>query len=350
MEQSFLPLSDEALRIAANLEQRHDAWIEAERRLEALPSSMFFSKKGAHDYLTVKRRAGDNGPTRGVRNASTEQKLASFHSERTAAALALTQTQAALNEIILQYRALKLPMAMPLPARILRELDIAELLGVDYMLVGTNAFAAYEIEAGCRFLRGADETEDFDLAWCRGSNIALSLIADGASSVSLLQALTAVDRTFRINARKPYQALNAAGYPVELLVAPSLFKTLPPGDAFSPAAIFPEQEWLLNGRPLRHVVASRDGRTCPIFAPDPRWMALHKMWLSRKTERESTKKQKDALQASMLLEAVRDRMANAYPLDSDFVLDLPEELRDLFNEWASANAFIPSRPGALSMR
>ena len=29
-------------------------------------------------------------------------------------------------------------------------------------------------------------------------------------------------------------------------------------------------------------------------------------------------------------------LKDAYPLDSDFVLDLPEELRDLFNDWAQA--------------
>ena len=79
--------------------------------------------------------------------------------------------QAALTEIVRQYRALKLPLAMPRPARILRELDRLELLGTDLMLVGSNAFAACEIEAGCRFLGGLDETEDFDLAWCRGARV-----------------------------------------------------------------------------------------------------------------------------------------------------------------------------------
>lgn len=40
-----IDLSAEAMRIAVNLEQRHDAFIEALRREEALPSSMFFVKK-----------------------------------------------------------------------------------------------------------------------------------------------------------------------------------------------------------------------------------------------------------------------------------------------------------------
>ncbi len=69
----FIPFSDEALRIAANLAQRHDAWVDAIRRLEALPSSMFFTPKEGHpQYLTVKRRPGDVGTTQGVRSEATD--------------------------------------------------------------------------------------------------------------------------------------------------------------------------------------------------------------------------------------------------------------------------------------
>jgi hypothetical protein len=35
-------------------------------------------------------------------------------------------------------------------------------------------------------------------------------------------------------------------------------------------------------------------------------------------------------------------MAIAYPLDIDFVLSLPAELRELFDEWAGGRRFTPS--------
>lgn len=350
MAPSFLPFSDEGLRIAANLDQRHDAWVAAIRQLEALPSSMFFSTKNEREYLTVKKRPGDNGTTVGARNADTERTLETYRRAHDSAKSALADTERALAEIIRQYRALRLPLAMPLPARILRALDIANLLGTDLMLVGTNAFAAYEIEAGCRFLSGVDETDDFDLAWCREDVVELSSLSRADQGSPLMAVLKDVDPTFRINKAKPYQALNSAGYPVELLVAPSKFKTLVKGEVFSCVASFHKQEWLLQGRPMRHVVVSRDNRTCPIFAPDPRWMAMHKMWLSRKNERDVNKRPKDAKQAEVLLEALRDRMSITYPMDIDFVLSLPDELRDLFNEWASANGFTPSHPNSYSLR
>jgi hypothetical protein len=37
----FLPFTDEGLRIAANLEQRHDAWVSAIRQVEALPCETY---------------------------------------------------------------------------------------------------------------------------------------------------------------------------------------------------------------------------------------------------------------------------------------------------------------------
>ena len=72
---------------------------------------------------------------------------------------------------------------------------------------------------------------------------------------------------------------------------------------------------------------------------DPRWMALHKIWLSTKPQRNALEKPKDLRQGNVLLSACRYFLADAYPLDIDFVLELPAELRELFNEWAHASGF-----------
>ena len=346
----FFPLSDEALRVAANLAQRHDAYVVAVRIADALPSSMYFAKKDEREYLVLKRHSGDSGTTVGARSAKTEAALAKYLADRETARTTLQATERALAEIINQYRALKLPLATAKAARILRELDIVGMLGEDLMLVGTNAFPAYQMEAGCRFQGLLDETDDFDLAWCRGSGISLAARAANERAPSLLGVLKQIDPQYRINKARPYQALASDGYEVELLVAPSLFSTLPRGDAFSPMAIFQEQEWLLRGRPIRHVLVSRDAKTCPIFAPDPRWMALHKMWLANKPERNANKRDKDRSQGEILLDAVKDRMQIAYPLNIDFVLELPEELRTYFDAWASSRQFIPGQSGLPTFR
>jgi hypothetical protein len=344
----LLPLSDEQLRVAANLAQRYDAWADTVRRLDEMPVSMYYASRGDREYLMIKQGSRDNGVSAGPRSDETDARLAAYQAERSSAQSSVTATEEALAEIVTLYRSLKMPQTMPKPGRLLRELDLAGLLGADVMAVGTNALVVYQIEATARFVNVPDETEDFDLAWCRESGISLAQRTERRPK--LMQVLRRVDKAFRINRRRPYQALDSQGYEVELLVAPSLFRTRPPDDDFSPMATFPEQEWLLKGRAVRHVVVARDGKPAPIFAPDPRWMALHKMWLSQKPERDATKKKKDRQQGDVLLHAVVERMQASYPIDSDFVMELPDELLPLFNDWASSNGFVPLHPSHASMR
>lgn len=61
------------------------------------------------------------------------------------------------------YRALRLPRISSAAAQLLREFDRHGLLGDTFMVVGTNAMAAYEIEARSRFATaaGVDSTLDF---------------------------------------------------------------------------------------------------------------------------------------------------------------------------------------------
>jgi hypothetical protein len=348
MSDQLASFSDEQLRAAANLAQRYDAWADAVRQLDSLPSSMYYAARGEYEYLMVKRNSRDNGTSAGPRTAETDARLAEYQAQRSTIQETVASTERLLAENVAVFRSLKMPQAMPKPGRFLRELDLAGLLGNDVMAVGTNAFAVYQIEATARFLNVADETEDFDLAWCRDSRV--SLAQRGEKRPKLMEVLRRIDKSFHINRRKPYQALDSEGYQVELLVAPSLFRTRPPGDDFSPMATFPEQEWLLQGRPVRHVIVARDGKPVPIFAPDPRWMALHKIWLSRKPDRNATKKKKDLQQGEILLHAVAERMQTSYPMDTNFVMDLPEELLPIFNEWASKNNFVPGSTAHPSIR
>ena len=226
---------------------------------------------------------------------------------------------------------------------LLRALDIEGLLRNDLLVVGTNAFAAYEVLCGVKFPAGNEPTQDFDLAWCRGSSVSLaSLIPDSGikGRKSLMAVLQSIDSTYRRSPKKPYQAVNSAGYEVELLAAPSR-APLPKKEAFEPMVSLVEQEWLLCGKPAFVVVATQRHRACPLYVPDPRWMAVHKLWLAKKPERNVQKKPKDARQGQVLLDACRYFLTDAYPLNIDFVHNLPEELRDLFNDWAQAAEYEP---------
>ncbi|MXO68700.1 hypothetical protein GRI72_07655 [Altererythrobacter marinus] len=143
--------------------------------------------------------------------------------------------------------------------------------------------------------------------------------------------LKAVDPTFAVNAERGFQARNADAYEVELLIAPSRADALARRDRPRPIPL-PEQEWLLLGTPVDQVVPCRDGSAARIVAPDPRWFALHKLWLGRQAKRDPLKRRKDLAQGNAVLEAVAQAMPH-YPLDAAFAQSIPQELAPLGREW-----------------
>ena len=316
-----------------------------------MPTSMFWQSKNGKDYLAVKKTASDSGTTQGVRSPETERQFAEYSAERERLQVRRASQGALVQDRVKLCRALRLPQLAEQQGRLLRALDLHGLLGYDVLVVGTNAFAAYEMVCGARFPVGNEATEDFDLAWCRNTGVSLAAIAPSvphpaaSRRASLMSVLKRIDNTYAINRRKPYQAVNDAGYEVELFAAPSTHP-LPNNEAFEPMTTLEEQEWLLRGKPVRCVVTTNKPGACPLYVPDPRWMAVHKLWLSLKPERNPAKKGKDARQGDVLLDATRYFLRDSYPMDLDFVLELPPELRDLYTAWAEQSGFDPTNPSA----
>jgi hypothetical protein len=236
------------------------------------------------------------------------------------------------------YRALRLPRISSAAADLLRELDRHELLGSSLMVVGSNAMAAYEIEAGVRFATaaGVDSTLDFDMTWIAAKARQTTLTALGAAPRTLLDVMKRVDSTYTVNTERKFQARNAGGYEVELLLPMSLADTMPRNETLFPIALS-EQDWLLPGRRVEHVVCGLDGLPTRVIAPDPRRFALQKLWLAEKPSRNPLKKPKDAKQGALLLAAINDRMPQ-FPLDDAFRDELPPELTPYFDRWREANS------------
>ena len=232
----YLPFSSDAQRLAANLVQAYNFWLDARQTLAKLPASLYWAERSGHQYLYAKQNGTDNGTSLGARSSQTEQQLAIFTEEkkqaqeRAASADALIQTRSAL------YRRMRMPTLPDKQAEILRKLDIEGLLGTDLMVVGTNAFSAYEWAANVIFPAGNEETQDFDLTWCRDTPASLTFTGTDAQKKTrktLFSVLKSIDPSYKINSRKPYQALDADGYEVKLLAAPSCHP-LPKEEVFSP--------------------------------------------------------------------------------------------------------------------
>ena len=316
------PFSAEQERALINMRQRYDAWIEAERELAAMPYDLKRKKIGDYEYLYETTDRDGNGKSLGRWSEDKQARFDAYKAAKNAAKARRDGARDALGESSRIARALRLPMLSADAGPILREADRRSLLGSHLLVIGTNAMAAYALEAAGTFRDVPDETEDFDLAW--------SAEAPEAGT-QLWDMLKAVDPTFTVNSEREFQARNAKAYEVELLIAPSRVSTLAVKDR--PRSVpLPEQEWLLPGRRVDQVVPCRDGTPARIVAPDPRWFALHKLWLGAQAKREPLKRRKDTVQGMALLDAVAEAMPH-YPLGEAFSSSLPEDLMPYWQSW-----------------
>ena len=321
----ILPFSAEQERALINMRQRYDAWIEAERELYSLPYDLRRKKVGDYEYLYEIFDRSGNGKSLGAWDGEKQSQLEEYRAAKAALKERRDGARDALGESSRIARALRLPLLSADAGPILREADKRSLLGSHLLVVGTNAMAAYALEAAGTFRDVPDETEDFDLAWAAD---------EPEDGTQLWDMLKAVDPTFTINTEREFQARNAKAYEVELLVAPSRVATLAGKDRPRPVPL-PEQEWLLPGRRVDQVVPCRDGSPARIVAPDPRWFALHKLWLGAQAKRNPLKRRKDTVQGAALLDAVAEAMPH-YSLGHEFVESLPDELMPYWEEWEKA--------------
>lgn len=148
---------------------------------------------------------------------------------------------------------------------------------------------AAAIEAQRKTGQRIHATRDTDLAWTR---------EEQSEDAILWPALKEFDPLFRVNAERQFRALGRGAREVELLSAPSRLPGLK-SEPFRPIPL-EEQEWLLLGEPLRHVVSSLDRTVAGVVVPDPRFFALQKAWLSNKPRRDPLKKPKDIKQARLI--------------------------------------------------
>ncbi len=319
----FRSFSDEQLRLLVNLRQRYEVWIDAERQLHELPYDLRKKTVNGRFYLyEINNRLG-NGTSLGAWDENQQNIFDEYHRTKAEIKNRRATSRLTLDESARLYRALRLPLLSTDAGPILREADRRNLLGNKLLVVGTNAIAAYMVEAAGVIADIPDETEDFDLAW----------ISEGPveHEPDIWPMLKSVDPTFTINSERDFQARNAKAYEVEILVAPSRTGSLAATDKPKPVPL-PEQEWLLLGETVDQVIGCRDGTPARIVAPDPRWFALHKLWMAAQAKRNPLKRSKDRKQGAALLDTVQSYMPQ-YPLDAEFESALPAELQPYYAEW-----------------
>jgi hypothetical protein len=320
--------SEEQARVLINLQQQYEVWMEAERALASMPYNLVRKEVNGYSYLYEVKDRANNARSLGPWSDENAARLDEYRASKAEWQERRTATKVRLDETCRLYRTLRLPLMASAAGAIIREADRRGLLGTKLIVVGTNAMPAYHVEAGGMIREMPDETQDCDLAWT-GTEV-----EEGAQPI--WDMLKAVDSTFTINSERSFQARNSKAYEVEILAAPSRLASIFRTDRPMPIPL-PEQEWLLEGKFVDHVVVCRDGQPARIVAPDPRWFALQKLWMADQTKRNTLKRPKDRKQGHMLLDAVEKAMPQ-YPLDPKFEASLPGDLSPLFDQWKPGSA------------
>ena len=321
----MIPFHDEQARLLNNLTQHYEVWLGHARRMRGeFAHRLQWKTVAGREYLYKIIDRKGNGTSLGAKSAAHEAEFERFSAVRKQCRIAERAAHSKLTVAGSLYRALRLPVIANPAAAILREADLRGMLDGAMLVVGTNALAAYELEASVRFAAGLDATEDFDLSWSGGDAATLAL--QGATGGSVFELLKAVDDTYTVNSERSFQARNRDAYSVELLASPEGAGKLAQGEKLIPITVA-SQTWLLSGKPIRQVVCARDGTCARLIVPDPRLYALHKLWLSQQVEREPGKRGKDKAQGEILLEVIAAHMPH-FPLDKAFKRRLPDALRE----------------------
>jgi hypothetical protein len=300
----FQELNGDQRREAVNTQQRYAAYREAEQRSNDYRGSMGWKKIQGRDYL-VRSYYGKSGIRRqtslGLRSKKTEAIKGEYDRGRLDAQKRLKDLKTVIIRQGAINRALGLGRVPLAGAKIIRAIDEAGILGAGIRVLGTNAIYAYEATAGVRIDSGLTATEDIDLLF--DARQRLSFVANkDVSQPSLLRLLQKADAGFRRSSRR-FQAANQEGYLVDLIKPmrnPPWTKEkarIGADEDDLMAAEIDGLAWLESAPSFEAIAIEERGEAGRMVTSDPRVWAAHKLWLSKRKDREPVKRRNDAAQA-----------------------------------------------------
>lgn len=333
----YTEMTDNQRRMLIDSRQIWEAYRDAYRRRQSFEGGMTWKTAKGRDYL-VRIYADISKKKRqtslGVRSPETERILAEFRDGKALATERLSSLSDRLAEQARINKAVDLGRVPVVPARILRMLDRAGLLGQNVSVAGTYALLAYESAAGLFIERGLLATGDLDLLM--ESRARLKLTADGLEAGGLLGLLQKIDRSFQ-RGSSTFRAVNKDGFYVDLIKAlPS-----PPwknerdtigetGDLVATA--ISNMRWITNAPKFETVAIGEDGLPVPIICPDPRAFALYKLWMgTQDPSRDPVKRHRDKAQAEAAAHIVHDWMPHL-PFAPEHLASFPQAARQLAGE------------------
>ncbi len=323
-------LSGTQSRQIIDCEQVYMEWRRADRdrRLRFAGSIAWKLVKGRR-YLY--RKTADSWKSLGPESLETRNIHDRFHTGRAANRLRCESLNKRIMEMAPANRAIRLGRVPLLSARILRRLDRIGVLGEGLSVAGTHALYAYERMAGVQFGEDFITTQDIDLLYdARGG---LDLIGSNLAETGLVGILRSIDSSFEPTELDSFRAANADGFLVDLIVpatrkpAHREFRQKLGDDPTDLSAVeIAGLGWLESCPKVEQIAIDERGFPLLIIVPDPRAFACHKLWLSRRDDRDPLKRRRDLAQAHQIAEALIRYLPNLR-FDDPTLAALPLELR-----------------------
>lgn len=171
---------------------------------------------------------------------------------------------------------------------------------------------------------------------------------ENVSQTSLLQLLQKIDRSFR-RSKQTFRAANSDGYLVDLikpLRSPPWRTENQQISADADDILAAEIEglaWQESAPSFEAVTIDERGEPLRIVTTDPRVWAAHKLWLSKRVDRDALKRRRDEGQAEVIGRLVAEYMPQL-PYDSAQLKMLPKPVFDNAAPLFDAGR-IPTRSG-----
>jgi hypothetical protein len=302
-EYSFRELKESQRQTLDQAIQAYRAYLDTLLDRRAFQGGMHWKKIKGREYLYKYRDRHGHGRSLGPRTPETEEIFREFTRQRREVAAYLAARRQELAEAARFCRAAMIHRVSAPVTRVLRHLGPRNLSEPPVMAVGTQALHAYEFAAGV-FI-DAPKTSPF---W-PGADSRLTLAtAAELPAGKFLRQLRRADRSYQLLPGDHLAAVNKAGLVVRLLRPPSI-RSLPQpprrngSDVMVPAATG-DLTALVSSPEFSQVVIGQRGDPVTMVVPDPRALALHKLWLSQQPERDPWRQTRDRLQATALAELI----------------------------------------------
>lgn len=323
-------LDNEQRRAAIDQGQVFASYQEVMRDWQRTRGGLSWQRTGGKEYL-VRTLSRGIKKSLGPRSPDTERYLADFRERKAALQDKRRGLESRLARQAGVCRALGLGRVPKMVAAIVRALADVRLDHKTTTIIGTHALYAYESLAGVHFASDLLATRDLDMLWDARSRLQC---ATRIPPQGLLAILRTIDRSFSVLDHTPFRAVNREGFLVDLLQEPvPMHKT--PTPSFAPEDDFVVVEapvqWLIASPKVSAVALDERGFPVSFSVPDPRAFALHKLWVSRRPDRDPVKKPRDAAQAIALV-ALIQRELPQFAFSETALQMFPQSVRNLMGD------------------